>query len=583
MSSELAAIDWFGRGWLLLLAFTAAVLLVAALRKPCRHLFGAERAFQWWLLPPLAMLSSQLPHAVAAPVTVFSTMISTVTPAALMPHTQIASAHSVDWRLLALILWLAGSAVSLLLAMRAQLRYRRRLHDARVVDGLASARPVLRAATADIGPALVGAWRSRIILPADFEQRYSDVEQVLILAHETMHARRHDGWWCLLGRIFAAVFWFHPLAWWALFALRHDQELACDAAVLHEHGAKRRSYAQAMLKTQSAAMALPVGCPWSPRHPVTERIAMLKLKQPDVTRRRTGGVVLVMIAASVVSAVYATTPAPRAPSAAAPAEHYTLTIDAVMGGGDHASHFSYCVTPNQYVMANGTGKPADKFSWQGRFAIAPVANGQLEIRAQVDTRFDRGAGNVHIQSAKPVVRTLPGISATVQFGQVVQGKDQAGREDNTIKLVLTPLPGCVAGTGVSGAVAAPDHARVGDPEYQLNLSINLGREEAGAAHDRRVNLAVCTGVGQPASVKSHAMNISTQVSPVAGGKLGIELKVADESGATLAKSRLLGRPNELLHADGPGADGHSHYSIDLTPLEGCPARTAEMTSRPATA
>jgi hypothetical protein len=260
-----------------------------------------------------------------------------------------------------------------------------------------------------------------------------------------------------------------------------------------------------------------------------------------------------------------------------------LTIDAVMGGGDHASHFSYCVTPNQYVMANGTGKPADKFSWHGRFAIAPVANGQLEIRSQVDTQFDRGAGNMHTQSAKPVVRTLPGQSATVQFGQVVRGKDQSSLEDNTIKLVLTPSPGCAAGTGVSGAVAAPGRARAGDLEYQLNLSIDLSNDQAGATHDKRVNLAVCTGLDQPASVRSHAMNISTKVSPAAGGKLGIELTVADESGATLAKSRLLGRPNELLHAGGLGADGDSRYSIDLTPLEGCPARAAEMTSKPATA
>ena len=59
MSSELAAIDWLGHGWLLLLAFSAAVLLAAALRRPCRRWFGTERAFQLWLLPPLAMLASQ--------------------------------------------------------------------------------------------------------------------------------------------------------------------------------------------------------------------------------------------------------------------------------------------------------------------------------------------------------------------------------------------------------------------------------------------------------------------------------------------------------------------------------------------
>jgi beta-lactamase regulating signal transducer with metallopeptidase domain len=49
---------WIARGWLALLAFTAAVLVVAALRKPCRRLFGTERAFQLWLLPPLAVLAA---------------------------------------------------------------------------------------------------------------------------------------------------------------------------------------------------------------------------------------------------------------------------------------------------------------------------------------------------------------------------------------------------------------------------------------------------------------------------------------------------------------------------------------------
>ncbi|EIL96005.1 hypothetical protein UUA_18464, partial [Rhodanobacter thiooxydans LCS2] len=74
-SIELGGIDWFGRGWLLILAFTAATLLVAILRRPCRRLFGAERAFQLWLLPPLAMLTSQLPHAAAAPIVALSPMV----------------------------------------------------------------------------------------------------------------------------------------------------------------------------------------------------------------------------------------------------------------------------------------------------------------------------------------------------------------------------------------------------------------------------------------------------------------------------------------------------------------------------
>jgi len=313
---------------------------------------------------------------------------------------------------------------------------------------------MLRAPGSDIGPALVGAWRSRIVLPADFECRYDPTEQMLILAHETTHARRRDGWWCLLAQLVVALFWFHPLAWWALAALRHDQELACDAAVLRAHGTQRRSYANAMLKTQSAALALPVGCPWSPRHPITERIAMLKMQQPDPFRRRTGGVLLALLALGVGSAVYATTPSPQGKTGDGMSDHYTLKIEATIGGHADSMHFLRCVKPSEYTEPNGAD--TGKLSWEGRFAVSPVAGGQLEVSAQVDTRFDRGGGNVRTQSAKPVLRTMPGQQATIVFGQVVEGKrpDDVKRKDNTIKIVVTPSVGCDS-RSLSSAAAQP--------------------------------------------------------------------------------------------------------------------------------
>lgn len=442
MNSELETIDWLGRGWLLLLAFTVAVLLVAALRKPCRHLFGTERAFQLWLLPPLAMLASQLPHATVAPVTVFSAMVSAVTSAAIVSPMPVAPVHVADWRAWIVVLWLAGITASLLLAVRGQARYRKRLRGAIFLGGVVSCCPVLRATTADVGPALVGAWRSCIVLPADFEQRYSGMEQALILAHEAMHVRRRDGWWCLLGRIFAAGFWFHPLAWWALSALRHDQELACDAAVLRERGAQRRSYAQAMLKTQSAALALPVGCPWSPRHPVTERIAMLKLPQPNPMRRRAGAVLLVCLSIGVAGTVYAAAPSPRAKTGDGLGDHYTLQIDVAMGGHADSMHFMHCLAPGAYTDVSGT--ETSSMSWDGRFAVSPVADGQLEIRTQVDTHFVRDGGKIRTQSAAPIVRTTPGRQATIKFGEVVDDRHLGGgtRQDNTIRIRLTPSLGC---------------------------------------------------------------------------------------------------------------------------------------------
>ncbi len=439
MSIDPVAIDWLGRGWLLLLAFSVAVLLVAALRRPCRRWFGTERAFQLWLLPPLAMLASQLPHAVAAPVFILSPVVSAITSATIASPGHAVTGGVIDLRGWIVPLWSLGSLASLLLAALAQARYRTRLRGASMSIDARSGRLVLRALGTDVGPALVGAWRGRIVLPADFEYRYDATERQLILAHEAIHARRHDGWWCLLAQLVAALFWFHPLAWWALAALRHDQELACDAAVLREHGAQRRSYANAMLKTQSAAFVLPVGCPWSLRHPITERIAMLKLPLPDLFHRRAGGALVVALAIGVTGAVYAATPVPSAKAGQVRADRYTLKVHVDQ---PDAMEFTRCLKPNEYSDVSGVNSAA--MSWKGRFAVTPAAKGQLEIRALLDTRFDNGDGKVRAQSARPIVRTMPGQQATIVFGQIVDGRHLANAklQDNTLKIGLTPSLGC---------------------------------------------------------------------------------------------------------------------------------------------
>jgi beta-lactamase regulating signal transducer with metallopeptidase domain len=435
-SLEALAAAWAARGWLALLAFTAAVLVLAALRRPCRRWFGAERAFQLWLLPPLALLASQLPHVGAASAPLPS-LVYTITSAAgtALPHAD--GSDGFDWHAVALLLWLGGLAAVLVAAVAAQRRYRRRLRGAVPMATASVGWPVLRAATNDVGPALVGAWRSRIVLPADFLQRYDATEQALILAHERAHARRGDGWWSLFAQAFAALLWCHPLAWWALAALRHDQELACDAAVLREHGAQRRSYANAMLKTQSAAFALPVGCSWSPRHPLTERIAMLKQHEPGRFRRRCGSLVALSVALAVAGSVYATTQ-PAAPTKTArqadAAERYTLRLVLGIGSEPPRLHATMCLKPGQFydVTETNIGRLPP---WHGRFTVADAGHGQLEIQATM-------SGGPLAEPTHPRIRMLPGQQGAIQVGNKLAGKDGKVVEDDTIRIDLTPSIGC---------------------------------------------------------------------------------------------------------------------------------------------
>lgn len=427
-SLEWMAMDWLGCGWLLILSFTAAVLVVVALRKPCRRWFGAERAFQLWSLVPLAMLASQLPHATSTSLTALPALVYMITSVAGMLPSHAGTSARIGWRSLVMLAWCAGTAIALLSAVFAQRRYRNRLRGATPMTDVPSRWPVLRATSADVGPALVGAWRSRIVLPADFERRYDTTERALILAHEAMHARRRDGWWCLLAQIVVAMFWFHPLAWWAIGALRHDQELACDAAVLREHGAQRRSYANAMLKTQSALFALPVGCPWSPRHPLTERIAMLKMHSPNRQRRNAGMIAGFALAIVVTGSVYAVSAPPQGlhttQKSQNPEYQLGMQIELVTDDG-HKRHtdavdLALCVAPGKAAMAS-VG------AFQVEATTVPVDDGQVSIDLAVTN-----AG------FSPVAHNL--LHGELGKAQHVTGTAVDGK--HTYAIDITPQAGC---------------------------------------------------------------------------------------------------------------------------------------------
>jgi hypothetical protein len=146
------------------------------------------------------------------------------------------------------------------------------------------------------GPAVVGLWRPVIVVPADFALRYTVQEQALILLHETIHLRRGDLYANALCAAFQIVFWFNPLVHLSARRFRFDQELACDMAVLRCQPGLRRSYADAILKTQLADSGLPVGCNWQSRHPLKGRIMSMTLTPPHRLRRLGGHLLLAAFA-----------------------------------------------------------------------------------------------------------------------------------------------------------------------------------------------------------------------------------------------------------------------------------------------
>ena len=150
-------------------------------------------------------------------------------------------------------LWIAGSAICLLLWLRRAIR---RIPAVRAATDLecrifrraaqrASLR--LRIVAADLEPGAWGWLRPCVIFPDGLSAHLTAAELESVMLHEIAHVRRRDNLTAAVAHAIASVFWFHPLVWWLERRLLAERETACDEAVLRA-GARSEDYAAGILK-----------------------------------------------------------------------------------------------------------------------------------------------------------------------------------------------------------------------------------------------------------------------------------------------------------------------------------------------
>jgi beta-lactamase regulating signal transducer with metallopeptidase domain len=310
------------------LAIAAASFLVLVLRPSVRRIFGPQAVYALWLSVPAMALAVLLPARTVEALTTTARDPSPATGSFIgqpLAEATVAAA-GLDLAGSAAAIWLTGVGVGFAVLLFRQVRFLRRLGDQRPSPG--SDRTVL-AERSDIGPAVIGLWRPRIVLPSDFDARFAPAEQQLMLAHEQVHLARGD---ILVNAVLASLqclFWFNLPLHVAARALRIDQELACDAVVLGQFPKRRRVYAEALLKAQLAPLGLPLGCYWPARSegPLQLRIALLTAAPRSRGRRTLGaGLAATVVAAAGLSA-WAAQPATPVLPANAPAERQTYHHD----------------------------------------------------------------------------------------------------------------------------------------------------------------------------------------------------------------------------------------------------------------
>ncbi len=506
-----------------------AVLLALLLRRPLRRRFGVRIAYLIWAAVPLAIVAVLLPaprtETIAAirPFEADASMIVTGEPATAASRTGGTGSRrvpapiaedpgSVDWPTWAAALWLFGTLAAFALLCRQQRRFMRSLGALRVED-----KGLLRAQGTAGCPALIGAVRPRIVLPVDFDVRYSATERELVLAHERMHLARGDAVANAIAAGLRCVFWFNPLIHWSVGRFRFDQELACDAAVLQRFPQARRSYAAAMLKTQLADVALPVGCHWQSSHPLWERIAMLKQPLPGAALRRLGLTVVALFVGTGAFAAWAAQP--PGPSGSRPGgdapptllgpelpgdmvrvayepigeDKETFSMFARAGSGD----YFYTPLGRRFRFVAGRGG----HHWQAQALAAETHDGKLELISEVTT------GKAQVD--KPRVTLSPDRPAHVR----IEDRDPATgtiRSGVLLKFQVLPGPSLLGGTVVP-TVASSVTTSDGRPVYDIPEQGGLYTDRAGDEGATAVYRVLVGANGRPMLVELEPGSVEGEI------------------------------------------------------------------------
>jgi beta-lactamase regulating signal transducer with metallopeptidase domain len=159
------------------------------------------------------------------------------------PSRPFARADRLSWPTVAFVLWLAGllaivarygwSRLALeRMARRSTILGRGTAIDAQVIREMRIARPVSILMSEEIAlPLTWGIVRPQIALPADAVD-WTTERRRHVLQHELAHVRRLDAATQLVAQAASALFWFHPLVWFAVAQMRRERERACDDCVL---------------------------------------------------------------------------------------------------------------------------------------------------------------------------------------------------------------------------------------------------------------------------------------------------------------------------------------------------------------
>jgi len=305
-------------------------------------------------------------------------------------------------------------------------------------------------------PMVCGILRPVILLPPS-ASGWDEERMRLVLAHEAMHIQRRD----LLTQTFAhlacAVYWFHPLVWWAESRLRLECEQACDDGVLVQ-GEKASTYAGHLVdivRGLSAEARVTQGV--IPMARISELENRLKaMFQPNRNRRgaEPQRITSIAVMAAVILLPLA---AFRAPAYAASAKVTGVVRDASGGAVPKAS---------VSVALNGTDRREFTTTNDvGEFSFSPLPEGTYRVTVKARGFASAILDGVEISAAKQ-----QDLKVTLAIGQIQETLTVTGdRPASSLKPTPIPMDSpAPARIKIGGNVQAAKMLKRVNPKYPVD-------------------------------------------------------------------------------------------------------------------
>ncbi|MGB0581241.1 MAG: M56 family metallopeptidase, partial [Limisphaerales bacterium] len=280
-------------GWLWETTWQASllVLLVLAVQRTFRRWLTAEWRDAIWLLVVIRLCVPVLPESSfsvfnavadhgAVPEQLAMSASATKLDGAVGVSEQTVSfednpivttssspVESFNWASLIKVVWSLGAVPTLGWALAAYFFVRRRIaglpevSSGRLVMILDSARRAmgvrravrLHESSDGFGPAVVGLWRPRLVIPIGLADELSDEELRYVFLHECGHLRRLDLGLNWLISLLQAAHWFNPVLLWAFRRMKADRELACDEMTMRVSN-DSKAYGETIVRLLERAM-----------------------------------------------------------------------------------------------------------------------------------------------------------------------------------------------------------------------------------------------------------------------------------------------------------------------------------------